>query len=132
MSTRANIIVKDGSDELIFYRHSDGYPEGAMPTLEKFLDMIKSGQLRDNVGQAAGWLIILGREEYGEARLTDSLGYSWKVGAIEPTTGIHGDIEFLYVIDLTKKTITHSETGRDADYNATVPAEFYRGKFALA
>lgn len=51
MSTRANIIVKDKHDTLWFYRHSDGYPEGTLPSLNKFLDMVKSGKIRDNVGQ---------------------------------------------------------------------------------
>jgi hypothetical protein len=27
----------------------------------------------------------------------------WKVGAYEPTTSIHGDVEHIYVIDLVKK-----------------------------
>jgi hypothetical protein len=141
MSTRANIVVKDGSgDELIFYRHSDGYPEGALPTLQRFLDCVKSGAIRDNVGQAAGWLIVFGRQEYaeGESDWNKSFrqgeptgenpgGYGWKVGAIEPTTGIHGDIEWLYVIDLKAKTIKKLPV-RDAE---KIPKEFYSGKFAL-
>lgn len=130
MSTRANIIIKDASgDELIYYRHSDGYPDGAMPTLEKFMALVKEGKIRDNVGQAAGHLIVLGREEYASEGLLTSDFMSWKVGAIEPTTCIHSDIEFLYVLDLKSKTITHSETGRDGEYNATVPKDFYAGKF---
>lgn len=32
----------------------------------------------------------------------------WKVGAIEPTTGIHGDIDYLYTIDLITKEITYT------------------------
>ena len=126
MSTRANIIIKDGNQELWFYRHSDGYPEGTMPTLKKFLNYVKSGKIRDNVGQASGWLILIGAEEYKEYNiprkgksydfLTDeetkewegkisSKPNDWKVGAYEPTAGQHGDIEYLYTIDLQKKTI---------------------------
>ena len=33
----------------------------------------------------------------------------WKVGAFEPTTGQHGDIEYLYTIDLIAEVITCSE-----------------------
>jgi hypothetical protein len=99
MSTRANIIITDGEDKLYFYRHSDGYPEGTMPTLEKFLAMVKNGQIRDNTCQSAGWLIMIGYDEYKEYQP------DWKVGAYEPTTGIHGDIEYLYVVDLVKKNI---------------------------
>ena len=111
MSTRANIKLTDEfGDTLWFYRHSDGYPEGAMPTLNKFLDYVKDGKIRDNVGQAAGWLILLGHQEYqAEGYATPEPrggGYGWKVGAIEPTTGEHGDIEWLYTINLKTKKIT--------------------------
>lgn len=131
MSTRANIILKDGKDELFFYRHSDGYPEGALPLLEKFLEMVKNKNLRDNLSQSAGWLIMLGAIEYnsilpyklmpeayeGQKRYGDlstirppaDNGCDWKVGSIEPTTGIHGDIEWLYTIDLNKKKITYKQ-----------------------
>ena len=127
MSTIANIIIKDKYDKLYFYRHSDGYPEGTMPTLNKFMDLVKSGKIRDNVGQSAGWLIIIGAIEYQslnphifpewdkrsydqncakiDVAINDFLPLDWKVGAYEPTTGIHEDIEYLYVIDLDTKKI---------------------------
>lgn len=127
MSTRANIIIKDNYDKLYFYRHSDGYPEGTMPTLNKFLDLVKSKKIRNNVSQSAGWLIVLGAIEYQtingnifpeslkkyyerdgniiEQILNEFVPEDWKVGAYEPTTGIHGDIEYLYVIDLENKKI---------------------------
>ena len=101
MSTRANIIIKDRHSKLWFYRHSDGYPEGTMPTLEKFLQYVKDGKIRNNVGQAAGWLIIIGHDEYGSQTPDEN----WEVGAYEPTTGQHGDIEYLYTIDLQALTI---------------------------
>ena len=110
MSTRANIIIKDNSDKLFFYRHSDGYPEGTMPQLEKFMSWVKEGKIRDNVGQAAGWLIMLGNAEYESGVEPGSDGVSgWKVGAFEPTTGIHGDVEYIYTIDLESKEITVEE-----------------------
>lgn len=111
MSTRANILVKDKYDELWFYRHSDGYPEGAMPVLEKFLEWLKSGLIRDNVGQAAGWLILLGHREYDKQLVpqVEDRYLGWKVGSIEPTTAQHGDIEWLYTIDLVTKTIDVKE-----------------------
>jgi hypothetical protein len=105
MSTRANIVITDISGaKLWFYRHSDGYPEGTLPTLNKFLDMVKCGQIRDNVGQAAGWLIVLGREEYADDKFN-----TWKVGAYEPTTGKHGDVEYIYTVNLSKRTIAVKE-----------------------
>jgi len=126
MSTRANIILKDGTDKLFFYRHSDGYPEGVTPTLDILANWIKSGKVRNNIGQSAGWLIIIGALEYQSlpAGLFTAGGMSymddnrdriiekdlamaprdWKVGAYEPTTGIHGDIEYLYVFDIPTGT----------------------------
>jgi hypothetical protein len=124
MSTRANIVIKDKHGQMIFYRHSDGYPEGTLPTLKKFMSWVKSGKIRDNVSQAAGWLIMVGAQEYdsvyvgaGKSRkkttLTepgkDDIMSGWKVGAYEPTTAIHGDIDYLYTLDLTAKTITVEE-----------------------
>ena len=112
MSTRANIVIKDRHDTLWFYRHSDGYPEGAMPLLQKFMDAVKDGTIRDNVTQASGWLILLGAEEYKVRADFTHENYkgirekNWKVGSIEPTTGRHGDIEYLYTLDLEAKTIT--------------------------
>jgi len=113
MSTRANIVVRDSfGDELWFYRHSDGYQEGAMPLLEKFMKYVKDGTIRDNTSQACGWLILFGHQEYVDAGYTKGIPETglvggWKVGSIEPTTGQHGDIEYLYTIDLDKKTLTH-------------------------
>lgn len=114
MSTRANIVIKEGNEQLWFYRHSDGYPEGTLPTLAKFLNYIKEGKIRADLGQAAGWLIIIGNEEYnGKGFGTDALERndhsSWKVGAYEPTTGQHGDIDYLYTIDLDEKTVTYKK-----------------------
>jgi hypothetical protein len=60
MSTRANIIIKDDRDKMYFYRHSDGYPEGVKPTLSKLLEFLKAGNLRNNVQQFAGHLIVIG------------------------------------------------------------------------
>lgn len=110
MSTRANIVIKDADSKLIFYKHSDGYPEGTLPLLETFLNRVKDGTYRDNVSQSAGNLILIGYDDFfksGDNNLDISMrkSYSWKCGSIEPTTCIHGDIEYLYTIDLVKKTI---------------------------
>lgn len=144
MSTRANIVIKESysyndakgkeTNQLFFYRHSDGYPEGTMPTLSLFMKWLKSGKIRTDLQQASGWLILLGAMEYNTIPefLTEKPVFEggkrygdvetikepkdWKCGSYEPTTGIHGDIEFLYVIELDKKTITcydswNEETG---------------------
>ena len=136
MSTRANVVIKDGSEELFFYRHSDGYPEGTLPTLQKFSDWLKSGKIRNNISQASGWLILIGAIEYstipgyeteevinpynkikGSQFVNGSLKapQSWKVGAYEPTTGLHGDIDYKYVIDLKTAEIEIFERVGDWD-----------------
>jgi len=137
MSTRANIIIEDKSDKLYFYRHSDGYPETTMESLKEFVNMYKD-QLRDNVSQSAGFLILKGAIEYGftgDITKPNEEKYSfmeWKVGAYEPTTGVHEDIEYLYTIDLVNKElkcyeakykIKEGESWGDADEELTLKSE---------
>ena len=106
MSTRANIVIKECGRELIFYRHSDGYPEGTLPTLEKFVKWINDGKIRRSLMQASGWLIVIGNTEYGvNMNFEKDEPLNWKVGSYEITTGIHGDINYLYTIDLDKKIV---------------------------
>jgi len=121
MSTRAKIIVKDEYDTLYFYRHSDGYPEGVKPTLTVLLDMLKKGLVRNNVGQFAGWLILIGAWEYDTLpkRIKEKYdvensefkpdlknnGFDWKVGAYEPITSDHVDFAYQYIFNLKTKEI---------------------------
>jgi hypothetical protein len=134
MSTRASIKIvktwKDGGtklqmEELFFYRHSDGSPEGTLPTLKKFLQWLIDGKIKNNVCQASGWLILLGAMEYKtvppeafESRSNDPTSklstdeeirmeapVNWKCGAYEPAQGIQWDISYLYEIDLGKLEI---------------------------
>ncbi len=112
MSTRCQVIVKDQHSEVWFYRHSDGYPEGVKPSLDKFLSWVKAGRIRNNAEQAAGWLVIIGNQEYAPigSGYPEPVGkghMGWKVGAYEPCAPErHGDIEFLHTVDLDALTIT--------------------------
>jgi hypothetical protein len=114
MSTRANIVITDGEESLWFYKHSDGYPEGVMPILQKLLQWVNDDILRDNASQMSGWLILLGVLEYNNdtscfERPFDINTFTpskWKVGAYEPTGGRHGDIAYLYTLDLSKRLIS--------------------------
>lgn len=83
MSTKANIRIKDKDKSVLFYRHHNGYPEATMPTLEKFLNLVKEEKIQNNVYQASGWLLILG----------------------QPADVISDDIEYLYEVDLTEGKI---------------------------
>jgi len=127
MSTRSQVIIKDEYDELWFYRHSDGYPAGNMPQLKKLIEWYSNGLIRKNVEQSSGWLVLIGADEYGydynyktgeekrkenlfEPSKKDTIG-GWKVGAYEPCTPErHGDIEWLYIIDLQKEIVIVEET----------------------
>lgn len=154
MSTRCNIVIKETfnyknengkqiseTTKLFFYRHSDGYPEGAMPVLNIFMKWLKDGKIRADVQQGSGWLILLGAMEYntlpkfetqephfkGGKRYgnTDTIQdpEDWKCGSIEPTTCIHGDIEYLYVIDLNKKEIECYEDWTEEGEGKGIPID---------
>ena len=112
MSTRCQVIVKDSYDEVWFYRHSDGYPEGVKETLSTFISWVKEGKIRDNAEQAAGWIVILGHVEYNVPNVPDTNDRfsGWKCGAYEPCSPEkHGDIEYLYTVDLDKKEVTYKK-----------------------
>ena len=110
MSTRCQVIVKDKyDDEVWFYRHSDGYPDGVKPSLSEFLTMVKNRIIRDNSQQASGWLVLIGHQEYGSRQPGE---HNWKIGAYEPCSPKkHGDIEFLYIVDLVDLTVKYYVVG---------------------
>ena len=131
MSTRCNIVVRDSEgfdSQMWFYRHSDGNPETIIPFLLRFLQLVRDGKIRNNVVQACGWLIALGMEEYKSSvgQLDGSApvsarglhGSEWKVGSIEPTHNQHGDIAYLYCVDLSDCSIVH---GRPNGFSGGCP-----------
>lgn len=86
MATRANIkIIGESYQTTILYRHCDGYPSGLGVELNNFVS---------NNGYEPIYTDAYANE------IIKSLGDD-----IEFTTRIHGDINYLYVIDLTKKTL---------------------------
>jgi len=134
MSTRSQIVIKDDYSEQWFYRHSDGYPSGNLPQLFKFMSWLNEGKIRNNVEQSAGWLILIGAREYdtyyaknqkGEysdipkddiARPNDcDISSGWKCGAYEICScrELHGDVEWLYTIDLQDNTIEILDVNSD-------------------
>jgi len=140
MSTRTNLIIQDQYSKLWFYRHSDGYPEGTYKTLCEFMQRVVDNTIRNNVGQAAGWLIVIGHEEYKagtprnpdgtfrkrtkdeQERVESHKKYSdWKVGSYEPTESRHADIEYLYILDLPSGIVQVYQTPFDADWDKPEP-----------
>jgi hypothetical protein len=133
MSTRCNVILTDEVNDptkeqlldackgtlkgfLVLYHHSDGYPSNIMPMLKKFVSWIGT-RIRDNASQSIGWLILM-EKEGGDEPIGDDINvYGWKASQFEPTTCIHEDIEYLYVVNMVKKTIKVYFPLRDENYN---------------
>lgn len=67
---------------------------------------------------------------------TDGTNMSgWKVGAYEPSTGIHGDIEYLYEIDLKAKALKgwhHDGERKGASVTRELLAEVMKAEKATA
>lgn len=126
MSTRATVIIKDDYNEVIFYRHSDGYPSVTAVSLLEFCQGYngKNGHLRKDAMQSSGWLVLHGHKEY--LKEDQKLGFqssdkydNWKVGAYEPTSRIASDAAFIYTINLIEKTLICSTPKYDKKFDIT-------------
>ena len=84
MSTRAHIRITDGRDVIMLYHHHDGYPEGVGSYLLNFLKDRKY------------W----NGEEIANDLIKDKHDEEYEV-----TTCLHGDEEYVYVIDCDNKTL---------------------------
>jgi len=107
MSTRCQIKV-EGAD-VLFYKHSDGYPDGVLPTLEDVVAKFKTargffdgayllariGQRFMNDSQASHTAI---RKEWAEQGMKVSATDDFDVTGYGYDTEIHGDIEYLYTV----------------------------------
>lgn len=92
MSTRCNIIVKDRFNNRIYlYHHHDGYPEGVGADLKKFFEQYQKWQIQQHGVLLANKLVK------NTAGLDD--------GGYEITTGLHEDIEYLYVLNCKSGTL---------------------------
>lgn len=118
MSTRASICVQAECcgelEQQWFYRHSDGYPEpphGVLPDLKKFLLWTREGKIRRNVEKASGWLVRIGADQSRPEPTQDVSG--WKASHYEPCPHDqpHGDVEYIYIVDLDKMEIQVHEAG---------------------
>jgi len=104
MCTRANIVIQDGAKRIYLYHHSDGYPDG----IGVELDIFMQGRYFQTAEECAEAIIGIENDNY------------------ELTTEIHGDIEFLYTIDLVKKTILcQAYNRRLSDIQGNVYTTFY-------
>ena len=91
MSTRANIVIKQGARKTYLYHHHDGYMEGLGQALKKYVE----GHDVSDPGRTARSLLR------GDARVYDD-GHN----EMERTNGIHADAEYVYTIDSDRGTLS--------------------------
>lgn len=93
MSTRANIVLLELGNKIWLYHHCDGYPSYLGDLLGKYLNRVvkQTGRFATDI---ANELIkcdsVLGTDDDG----------------FELTNDRHGDIEYLYSINLETRTLT--------------------------
>lgn len=87
MATRCHTIIKKGEDKAYVYRHFDGYPEETGNDLKTFMNISKGSFNEWSVNDFATYL-----GKYNDA-------YEFE------NYGIHGDEDYIYFIDMDKKTL---------------------------
>ena len=86
MSTRCNIIIKEKNEEpLIIYHHHDGYPEGVGAELKNVIS--------ERINSICGCKGTI--KKYILSRILYDVSHQY-----EETDSIHGDIEYLYVLEI--------------------------------
>ena len=91
MGTRANIILRENSVEKILYSHFDGYiVDGVGEMLEEFIWNF----------MGSGIKITRPLIEEFQVRLTNKMHPNPDVFTLNDTNCIHGDIEYLYIIEI--------------------------------
>ena len=89
MSTRCHIRIKEGEEQFQLYHHHDGYPEGVGAELKKYL------ATKNHNGS---WYADEIANELVKGKLVADDEY-------EITSCIHGDEEYVYVIDCVAQTL---------------------------
>lgn len=108
MSTRCQIHVEGTG--LWIYKHSDGYPEGVLPTLLPFLSFFAkergmkdteylTAQIVREFATAEFWQVVDPEGYYSKSNRKDA-GHLWRrtLGWGIGTEGPHGDEEFVYFV----------------------------------
>ena len=103
MSTRANIRIKDGDELIQLYHHSDGDPECLGTKLKSFLEQQCDDGYWDVEEIANG--LVKGAMKYRSKNIFSGKEEIKSDDGFEVTTSIHGDEDFVYVIDCSEKTI---------------------------
>lgn len=132
MSTRCQLqFSENGSDRVAqVYRHSDGYPESVLSLLEHLQELLHATGTQRDASYAAAQFIFMDKlwylertfrcrdgvysdlpdtvagvlepEDWQEKQVTPS--YLLGHGVEDPSRGIHGDEEYLYVVELPARS----------------------------
>ena len=110
MSTRCQIGIYEQGDSpiekpsVLLYKHSDGYPDGVLPTLQPFCERFRDGRGLEDTEYLAAWLLFEFMEtdfkkKYGAKNFH---GMEFCGFGICGDRQIHGDIEYFYRVDPDK------------------------------
>ena len=127
MSTRCNIIIKDAGHRFVLYHHHDGYPMGVGTCLREYLEKNWSEPWRTSwrfCGSSMANDLIKKKSHAGATITTEDDEY-------EICSGLHGDIEYCYVINCQAKTlrcysVPLSCKGSEHNYETWWPGVFLR------
>ena len=129
MGTRSNLVITDISDSFrkdykYLYKHWDGYPDNIVPILRVLvedIDIKKStiGKISDFLKNPENYIKSDRIHKEAEYRYDPYVLEDWKY---EDTDGIHGDVEFIYHIDIPTGTVRVIETEYDDDYSVICPS----------
>lgn len=105
MSTRANVIVENEHLSIYLYQHCDGYPKYLGGIIAEFLRSEEAQEYKGELMNLAGALMLY------SAKKAPRPGYMPSI--LVPTSGIHGDIQYLYTIN--SETLEMTTEGEDHD-----------------
>lgn len=110
MSTRCNIIIKDGAERIYLYHHHDGYPMGVGTELQHYL------QHKWGYSRITSWYGTSIANDLVKGHINEPMAkVPHKDDEYEITYGLHDDIEYIYVINCKARTIRCYEISHD-DY----------------
>lgn len=136
MSTRSQILVRHSmptfnheiwKQEVMLYRHSDGYPTSVLPALKKALLNTAREWEAGRAGHAAAYII---HESYRKMSYDKGKTHQIYI-AVEPESGfaLHGDIEYFYVVTCqNKQNGSWAEKNMNWHVQVRVPAKGFRHK----
>lgn len=124
-SCLAALVDSTGNLPMLFWCKDGGGPNDSpgAASLDRFCDMIREGQIRRNVRNAGGWLILVGAAERASitqpgVKLEDYCPLNqcdakkpWLVGTWEPIPWVPDDADWVHLVDLTSATWESSPVG---------------------